>query len=33
LKEAPNAPDVEQVRQTLDKVKKAIEQQKAKTKN
>lgn len=33
LKEAPDAPDVEQVRQTLGKVKKAIEQQKATTKN
>jgi len=33
LKEAPDAPDVEQVRQRLDKVKKAIEQQKAPTKN
>src|SRR5262249_47552605 len=33
LKEAPDAPDVEQVRQRLDKVKKAIEQQKATTKN
>jgi tetratricopeptide (TPR) repeat protein len=33
LKEAPDAPDVEQVRQTLDKVKKAIEQQKATIKN
>ena len=33
LKEAPDAPDVEQVRQTLDKVKKAIERQKASTKN
>jgi tetratricopeptide (TPR) repeat protein len=33
LKEAPDAPDVEQVQQRLDKVKKAIEQQKATTKN
>jgi tetratricopeptide (TPR) repeat protein len=33
LKEAPDAPDVEQVRQRLDKVKKAIEQQKATIKN
>jgi len=33
LKEAPDAPDVEQVRQRLDKVKKAIEQQKPTTKN
>ena len=33
LKEAPDAPDAEQVRQRLDKVKKAIEQQKATTKN
>ena len=33
LKEAPDAPDAEQVRQTLVKVKKAIEQQKAATKN
>jgi tetratricopeptide (TPR) repeat protein len=33
LKEAPDAPDVEQVRQRLDKVKKALEQQKAPTKN
>lgn len=33
LKEAPDAPDVEQVRQTLDKVKRAIERQKATTKN
>jgi tetratricopeptide (TPR) repeat protein len=33
LKEAPDAPDVEQVQQTLDKVKKAIEQQKSATKN
>jgi tetratricopeptide (TPR) repeat protein len=33
LKEAPDAPDVEQVQQRLDKVKKAIEQKKAATKN
>lgn len=33
LKEAPDAPDVEQVRQTLAKVKKTIDQQKAATKN
>src|SRR5262245_57172778 len=33
LKEAPDAVDAEQVRQRLDKVKKAIEQQKATTKN
>jgi tetratricopeptide (TPR) repeat protein len=33
LKEAPDAPDVEQVQQRLDKVKKAIEQQKATIKN
>jgi tetratricopeptide (TPR) repeat protein len=33
LKEAPDAPDAEQVRQMLAKVKKAIEQQKAATKN
>jgi Tfp pilus assembly protein PilF len=33
LKDAPDAPDVEQVRQTLDRVKKVIEQQKAATKN
>jgi tetratricopeptide (TPR) repeat protein len=33
LKEAPDAPDVEQVRQKLDKVKKAIEQQKGTIKN
>jgi len=33
LKEAPDAPDVEQVQHRLDKVKKAIEQQKATTKN
>jgi len=33
LKEAPDAPDAEQVRQRLDKVKKAIEQQKGTTKN
>src|SRR5262245_57084708 len=33
LREAPDAPDAEQVRQKLDKVKKAIEQQKAATKN
>jgi tetratricopeptide (TPR) repeat protein len=33
LKEAPDAADAEQVRQRLDKVKKAIEQQKATTKN
>jgi tetratricopeptide (TPR) repeat protein len=33
LKEAPDAPDVEQVQQRLDKVKKTIEQQKATIKN
>jgi tetratricopeptide (TPR) repeat protein len=33
LKEAPDAVDAEQVRQRLDRVKKAIEQQKASTKN
>src|SRR4030095_11867850 len=33
LKEAPDAPDAEHVRQMLAKVKKAIEQQKASTKN
>ena len=33
LKEVPDAPDAEQVRQRLDKVKKAIEQQKGTTKN
>ncbi|HKQ78445.1 MAG TPA: tetratricopeptide repeat protein [Blastocatellia bacterium] len=33
LKEAPDAPDAEQVRQTLGRVKKAIDQQKAATKN
>jgi tetratricopeptide (TPR) repeat protein len=33
LKEAPDAPDVEQVQQRLDKVKKALEKQKATTKN
>jgi tetratricopeptide (TPR) repeat protein len=33
LKEAPDAPDVEQVQQRLEKVKKAIEQQKATIKN
>ena len=33
LKEAPDAPDVEQVQRRLDKVKKAIEQQKATIKN
>ncbi len=33
LKEAPDAPDAEQVRQMLGKVKKAIDQQKAATKN
>jgi hypothetical protein len=33
LKEAPDAPDLEQVQQTQNKVKKAIEQQKATTKN
>jgi len=33
LKEAPDAPDAEQVRQMLAKVKKAIDQQKAATKN
>jgi tetratricopeptide (TPR) repeat protein len=33
LKEAPDAPDAEQVRQRLDRVKKAVEQQKATTKN
>jgi tetratricopeptide (TPR) repeat protein len=33
LKEAPNAPEAEEVRQRLARVKKAIEQQKAATKN
>jgi len=33
LKEAPDAPDADKVRQELGKVKKVIEQQKAATKN